>query len=107
MVVVWSDLAYESLYDIVAYIQGFFGKKVAIETSIRIENFVASIAQNPLIGKRVSKRTEYGEIRCILYKKNQIYYSVNEDRIDIILIWDGRQDPRKLKQLLTKYQRIC
>ncbi len=105
MVVSWSDLAYESLYDIVAYIQGFFGKRVAIDASNQIESFVDTLVNAPFIGKCVSKRNGC-EIRCVIYKKNQIYYSICKDTIDIILIWDGRQDPRRLKQLIDNYLQL-
>ena len=83
MEVVWSDLAIESLYDILSYIQGFFGKKLQI---ILLLTFVS-----------------IWRIRCIFYKQDHIYYQIYEDRIEVIIIWDGRQDPCRLQNLLIDF----
>ncbi len=103
MEIVWSDLAIESLYDILLYVQGFFGKKTANNISVKIISFVESLGSSPYIGKRLSHLSQYGEIRCIFYKQNHIYYQIYEDRIEVIIIWDGRQDPRRLQNLLIDF----
>lgn len=78
MEITWSGLAVESLSDILTYIQSFFGK-------------------------RVSSLSHLGEVRCALYKQNHIYYLINDKHIEIILIWDGRQDPKQLQNIFYSF----
>lgn len=35
--------------------------------------------------------------RCVLAKHNSLYYIVAEDGIDILRVFDTRQDPNKLR----------
>ena len=45
----------------------------------------------------------YGDVRCIIYKQNQIYYRISENQVEIILVWDGRQDPNRLRTILLNF----
>lgn len=103
MEVVWSDLAIESLYDILSYIQGFFGKKTTNNIAVKIISFIESLGSSPYVGKRLLHLSQYGEIRCTFYKQDHIYYQIYEDRIEVIIIWDGRQEPRRLQNLLIDF----
>lgn len=103
MEIVWSDLAVESLSDIVSYIQGFFGKRTAQNIAAKILSFVDTLASSPYMGKQLLHLSRYGEIRCAFYKQNHVYYQLFEDRIEIIIVWDGRQDPHRLQSLLIDF----
>lgn len=103
MGIVWTDLAVNSLADILSYIQRFFGKRVARTVSNNIITFVSSLEENPQIGKLLTHLSSYGEIRCVFYKQNHIYYRILEDRIEIIIVWDGRQNPSHLQTLLINF----
>ena len=103
MEIVWSDLAIESLVDIVAYIQSCFGKKLADSTARKIIHTVSSIGVTPYIGKKVDSFSQFSDIRCVFYKQNHVYYMVFDNHIEIILVWDGRQDPQRLQNLLVDF----
>lgn len=103
MEVVWSDLAFESFSDILQYVQGFFGKKTADDIAVKMITFIESLGRSPRLGRELSHLSRYGEIRCAFYKQNHIYYQVIEDRIEVIIVWDGRQDPHRLQNLLVTF----
>mgnify|MGYP003003515448 CR=1 FL=1 len=103
MEIVWSDLAFESFSDILQYIQGFFGKKTADSIAAKMISFVESLGHSPRMGRELLHLSRYGEERCAFYKQNHIYYQVFENRIEVIIIWDGRQDPRHLQNLLIDF----
>ncbi len=103
MEVVWSDLAFESLYDIVEYIQASFSRQVADDATQKIVSFVEMLADSPQMGKRVTYFAQHGEIRCAFLKRNHIYYQLREDKVEIILVWDGRQDKVRLRSILEKF----
>lgn len=103
MEVVWSDLALASFADILHYIQSFFGQKIADKAAVGIISFVDSLGTSPYLGKRLDHLASYGEIRCIFYKQNHIYYQIIAERIEIVIVWDGRQDPKRLQNLVISF----
>lgn len=103
MEVVWSDLAVSSFYNILDYVQKSFGKRVANSVAIKILSFTESLGNTPFLGRNLSHLIQYGEIRCAFYKQNRIYYRILESQVEIIIVWDGRQDPSKLKCALSGF----
>jgi plasmid stabilization system protein ParE len=103
MEVIWSDTAISSLVDIIAYIQKFFSKRVAGNTILKIRTFAESLGYSPRIGHLIHISTRYGEVRCAFYKQNHVYYRIIDEQIEVILIWDGRQDPLRVQALLINF----
>jgi plasmid stabilization system protein ParE len=103
MEVVWSTLSLESFDNVVAYIENLFSAKVAEKASAQIASFVLSLSHSPRIGRLIHSSEEYGELRCAYYKQNHIYYRIINEQIEIILIWDGRQDPLRVQALLINF----
>lgn len=103
MEVVWSDLAFESFLNILQYIQNFFGEKTANDIAEEITHFVESLGRCPHLGKELSHLAWFGEIRCVFYKQNHIYYQIFENTIEVIIVWDGRQNPSNLHRLLVDF----
>ena len=69
MEVVWSDLAIESLYDILSYIQGFFWEKTANNIAVKIISFIESLGSSPYVGKRLLHLSQYGELDAFFINK--------------------------------------
>lgn len=103
MEIVWTGLAVESLSNIVQYVQSWFGIETASDVSAKILAFVESLSSSPNIGKHIKNLSQYGDIRCIIYKQNQIYYRISDNQVEIILVWDGRQDPNRLRTILLDF----
>ena len=79
------------------YIEHNWGIDVAVEFIVRLDNMVHQIAQ----GNVQFKRYEPGDCFCVpITKQNTMYYDVVGNRLDILTIWDSRQDPTKLNQTL-------
>lgn len=103
MEIVWTGLAVDSLSNIVQYVQSWFGVETASDVSTKILAFVDSLSISPYIGKRIKNLSQYGDVRCIIYRQNQIYYRLSENQVEIILVWDGRQDPNRLRMTLLNF----
>ncbi len=56
------------------------------------------IKVNPNIGKE----TNHFLIRELVFGRNSIFYVFSQTYINVLLIWDNRQDPEKLLELLNK-----
>jgi len=61
-------------------------------------SYIKSLAIHPKIGFL----TEYKNIRAITVKDYQIFYLSDIDCITIITIWDSRQNPNRLKQVINE-----
>lgn len=96
--VVLTPLAKENLENITDYLFREWGISV-------LENFLA------LYEAKISLITEYPERypvihvasglrKAVLTKHNTILYRERADRIEIISVFDTRQDPRKLEQFI-------
>jgi plasmid stabilization system protein ParE len=103
MEIVWSALSIESFDSIIAYVESFFGAKTSEKVSDKIASFVFSLARSPHIGCLLHTSELYGELRCAFYKQNHVYYRIVGEQIEIILIWDGRQDPARVQALLIEF----
>lgn len=101
----WSQLAKHSLVNILDYIEGNFNRLLANFIKDKIVAFTNSLVDKPRIGTIVEDFSEYGEVRRALYKKNRVYYLIDDDSITVIIIWDGRQDSNKVRALIEQYLR--
>ncbi|MDR0994994.1 MAG: type II toxin-antitoxin system RelE/ParE family toxin [Tannerella sp.] len=103
MEVIWSELAIDSLSDILDYVEGFFGKEIADKVGNRILAFVEQLSSSPNVGRRMGGINENVDLRCAYYKQDRIYYYVKEYQLYVIIVWDGRQNPDRLRELLAEY----
>lgn len=99
----WTPWAIDSLIETVRFIDYHFGKRVAQNIRFRIEKSVGVLIENPLAGK-VAKEfsSDRMEIRFIVInKRSKVFYTLNEECVHILLVWDTRQNVILLNGLLT------
>jgi plasmid stabilization system protein ParE len=93
--IIWSPLSKKDFISILDYLRINWNDKVVqsfIDTTDRsIELILTNPKQFPLAKKNKKVR------RCILTKHNSLYFNENMESINILRIFDNRQDPRKLK----------
>jgi len=97
----WDKTAKQQIEDIFRFNQTTFGTKKAIQIVQSINQHVSLLKQFPLMGT-IEECTTAREVpyRYLVEKHCKIYYTVEADFIYIALIWDTRQDPKKLFQYL-------
>ncbi len=90
----WSPLSENDFSTILEYLKENWGDKIVqgfIEiTSSSISQISTNPKQYPLINKNKKIR------KCVLTKHNTLYYRDSKESIDILRIYDNRQDPQKL-----------
>ena len=102
--IVWSRLAKETLALVLDYIQTSFGDVVAKKVYTKINNHVDSLAFFPRIGildKRYS--SEILEVRYIVSTPNIIHYTIVEDVIIIISVFDTRRSVETIETLIRDF----
>ena len=103
MEIEWTDLAVASLEEIAVYISENFSEAIARKCVDEIVNHVKILETSPALGRPVSHLAKDGSIYCLNYKINQVYYRIINDHIQVILVWDGRQDPNVLYELVLGF----
>lgn len=93
--IIWSPLAEMDFITILEYLEKEWGKNVTekfIEiTSNSIKQITLNPKQFPIIHKKKKIR------KCVLTKHNSLFYQSGNEIINILRIFDTRQDPGKLK----------
>lgn len=99
--VVWSAEAESDLYDILAYwVYRNKSSLFSIKLEAEIREGISAITLNPEIGKKI----EGDNARLKLIRDYWIVYDITEHQIEILSIFDTRQDDKKLKKKIKKEQ---
>ena len=92
---IWSPLAEKDFSIILEYLQENWGE-VVIDYFIEItDKLISQIIQNPSQYPIIHKKKKIR--KCVITKHNTLFYRVGKESIDILRIYDTRQDPEKLK----------
>jgi plasmid stabilization system protein ParE len=93
--VVWSPSAKKDFSKVLAYLSENWNIKIANEFIELTFNFVQQISINPKLFQIISKNEKIR--KCVLNKQNTLFYREHNSHINILRIFDTRQNPRKLK----------
>src|SRR6056297_549132 len=92
--IIWSPLAEQDLGNILEYLAEKWNQKVIIRFLHKIDITINQIAkvpnQYPIIKRKLQVR------KCVVTKQNTLFYREIEKRIEILRLFDTRQDPEKL-----------
>ena len=96
--VVLTRIAERNYEDILDYLFNHWDKTVVDNFIVRFEEACAFLAQNPQIYPIINLDKQIR--RCVLTKHNSVYFTYNNATITIITIYDTRQNPGKLDDLI-------
>lgn len=99
--VFWTPLARQSLQETVDYLTTNWNDEVVEIFFDLIDQKIEIIQDHPNIGIKIKK----SEIRRILVHPNvSLFYIFQLSRIKILLIWDNRQNPKRLNARLRNLE---
>jgi plasmid stabilization system protein ParE len=90
----WSSLAESDLLNILNYLDKNWERKVSANFIDLTDNFINQISLNPKQFPFIHKRK--GIRRCVLTKHNTLFYRDKRSTVEILRIYDTRQDPNTL-----------
>lgn len=95
--IIWSPSAKQDLENITDYLMHEWGNRIVLKFLKKLDWILSQIEINPkqypLIHSKFKLR------RCVLTKQNALYYRIKKGDIEIVRIFDTRQDPERLKIL--------
>ncbi len=93
--IIWSPLAEKDLENILEYLADNWNQKVIKHFLNKIDTIINQIAkvpnQFPIINRKLQVR------KCVVTKQNTLFYREIERKIEILRLYDTRQDPKRLK----------
>ena len=95
--VIWSPQSENDLSSILEYLQEHWEKQVLNKFIDIVDEVVKQISLNPKQFPIIQKQRKIR--KCVITKHNSLYYRDRKGFVDILRIYDNRQDPRKLKFL--------
>ena len=93
--IIWSPDSERDLEIILEYLSDEWESSVAVKFLDIMEDLTKQISINPrqfpLIHNRLNIR------KCVITKHNTLYYRNKQTHVELLRIYDTRQDPEKLK----------
>jgi plasmid stabilization system protein ParE len=93
--IIWSPLSEKDFANILTYLESGWGDKVVTHFIDLTDDFIYQISINPKQFPLIHKRKRVR--KCVITKHNTLFYRDRKEQIDILRIYDTRQDPKKLK----------
>ncbi|QNL22242.1 type II toxin-antitoxin system RelE/ParE family toxin [Hyphobacterium sp. CCMP332] len=93
-----AEFKLDSIYD---YLDREWSEKVKREFQKKLFASFKSIAQFPK--SHQESQSHPGIFKCVLNKQNSYIYRIIKDEIEIITVFDNRQDPDKIQKEIDEY----
>ena len=93
--VILSPSAKADIENITQYLNQEWGKNVLTKFLFKVKWIINQIVFNPLQYPVINSKLKIR--RCVITKQNTLYYRLVNGKIEIVRIFDNRQDPNKLK----------
>ena len=93
--VIWSRLAEKDLATILGYLYENWDINVVTKYIDLIDYLISQISKNPSQYPVINNKAKIR--KCVISKHNSLYYRVNENKLEILRMYDNRQDPGNLK----------
>ncbi len=93
--VIWSLAAEGDLEDVLDFLNKKWSSRIALQFLKKVENVIDLISEDPKLFPLIHKKL--GVRKCVLTKQNSLFYRENKRNIEIVRLFDTRQDPSKLK----------
>jgi plasmid stabilization system protein ParE len=93
--IIWSPEADDDFSCILSYLNEKWEKRVALNFINQLDDIILQIKNNPF---QFPVFSSFQNIhRCVMSKKNSIFYRIENHSIYILRLFDTRQNPENLK----------
>jgi plasmid stabilization system protein ParE len=93
--IIWSPSAESDFANILEYLQENWEERVTNQFIDLTEGILAQISINPRQFPLIHKKQKIR--KCVITKHNTLFYRESNSQVDLLRIYDTRQDPNTLK----------
>ena len=90
---IWSFRAVENLKSILKYLEENWTEKDIKNFTFRLNKYLTLIENKPNSFPAAKRKLNIR--RAVVTKHNSLYYKIEQDTIQLIALFDNRQDPKK------------
>ncbi len=87
-------MARGDLMEILDYLDKEWNRRIVLRFIDLVDETVSRIGKNPRQFPMIHRKEKIR--KCVLTKHNSLYYRIHKDKVEILRIFDTRQDPAKL-----------
>ena len=91
----WSPSAENDFAEILNYLSINWDNRIVNNFIDRLDKYIGVIDNNPKYFPLINKKLKIR--KCVITKQNSLFYRASKDRIELIRLFDTRQNPDKLK----------
>jgi len=91
----WSSFAEEDFAVVLEYLNNNWGNSVSLDFIEKTDRCILLIQKNPRQFPFLNKKLLIQ--KCVVTKHNSLYYRETEDRVEILRLYDTRQNPETLR----------
>ncbi|PWK76502.1 hypothetical protein LX99_03368 [Mucilaginibacter oryzae] len=92
--VIWSPVAELTYSQVLEYLNEYWTIKEIAAFIKRTDEVIGHIVNNPLLYPRSARSDVH---KCVVVKQVSLFYRVTSGNIELLMFWDNRLDPNKLK----------
>ena len=92
---IWSPAAEEDFEVILYYLQNHWSSRVISKFINKIDDNISLIIEDPKIFPLINDELQIR--RCVITKHNTLFYREFNRNVEVVRLFDSRQDPKKLK----------
>jgi plasmid stabilization system protein ParE len=92
----FSPKAIDDYFQIVTYLRHHFSEQAVDNFDEQLNEKINLLAENPFAFAAINKYDLHLR-KCIINNITQVYYDVYTSKVEILSLFDGRQNPEKLK----------
>ena len=99
----WLSQALDDLYLEIEYVRNEFGTKAVQRALTKIHEGVKQLCSYPKTGVFYEDVLYNGnEVRILHIRQVSIIYSIDNEMITLIAVWNNYQDPEKLQKIIEE-----
>jgi plasmid stabilization system protein ParE len=98
--IIWTRTAYNSFDLNIEFIKRKWGDTIIERFIFEADKTIEKLKINPSLYSRSITYPKYH--RAIIHKNVSLFYRHSSNKVYILLFWENRQDPKFLKELLSK-----
>lgn len=100
--IVLTRTAEKRLNDLLEYLENAWSTKVKLNFISKLEQRLDVVKDKPEAFPMSS--IKIGLHKCVITRQTTIYYTFDEQKINLLTVFDNRQDPNKLEKDVEKYE---
>ncbi len=100
--VYWTFEAEETYLDIVEFLLESWGVEIVEKFQQILDARINDLRVSPHLGKVIS---EHPFRQLVIHQNVSIYYRVYDEYVLLLAVWDNRQNPKRLSEILDKRKR--